>query len=93
MELSEQIINAKRMLVHLAEYYNTGVLVFHPDDKAIMDVLYRSIYHVTPNLGCPSCLLAYLQNLSSWVEINEQVLPAPAPAPVEVIKKSTRKKK
>ena len=75
MELQGQLQSASKVLTHLTTYHQTGVLNIHHEEKQELDKLYRSIYNVVPNLNCGTCIVQYLNNLASWIEINGQRIP------------------
>lgn len=72
MEMQEKLELTRHLLTFLENYKATGRLKVHAEDAAKLKQLYMELYRINANVGCPTCLLHYLEMLSSWYEKHRQ---------------------
>lgn len=56
------------LLSYLTKYNQIGKLELGIEERIILKEVYSDIFKVTPNIGCESCILHYLNMLLSYYE-------------------------
>ncbi len=69
MEITQEKIELIELLVNYLHTYNaTGRMKIDPDHILPFKRIYMDIYRVTPNTGCITCVLHYLNQLQAFLE-------------------------
>lgn len=67
MEKIDQLTAIERLIPHLNRYRSSGgKLKMEIEDLQLLKRVYADIYRVNPNVGCPTCIIQYLNNLHDY---------------------------